>query len=87
MTKTSKSILFFMAVISLACGVIYAGQQYSEKAEINWIIVGLLVAGAAFVLLLTVVVPDIEGPGQGLGLSGGSEGDSVSGDSAAGDES
>ncbi len=87
MTKTSKSILFFLAVISLACGVIYAGQRYAEKAEINWMIVGLLVAGAAFVFLVTAVVPDIEGPGQGLGMSGGSDGDSVSSDSDSGDDS
>lgn len=87
MTKTGKSICFFLALISLACGVIYAGQRHAEKAEIDWLVVGFFVAVASFVFLLSVILPDIVGPAQGLGLGGGGDGDGGEGGvSDSGDE-
>ena len=68
--------------MSLACGVIYAGERYSQHTDIDWLVVGVLV------FLLASVMPAIEGPGPGLGMTGSGDGDgeSASGDSDGGDD-
>jgi ABC-type transport system involved in cytochrome c biogenesis permease subunit len=90
MTKSSKTILFFLAVVSLVAGVIYAGERYAAKLEVDWFVVIVLVSVSAFLMLVSSVIPDIEGPAQAIwkdsesdcGESDGSDVDSSCGDSS-----
>jgi hypothetical protein len=90
MTKSSKTILFFLAVVSLVAGVIHAGERYAAKLEVDWFVVIVLVSFSAFFMLVSSVLPDIVGPARAIGNdsesdcgeSDGSESDTSGGDSS-----
>ena len=85
MTKTSKSICFFLAFVSIVCGIIRVGEQHTAGRDIEWLAVGAFVAIATFLFLITSVFPDIAGPGAGL-ETGGSSDDDAGSDASGGPE-